>query len=79
MMEYQTMIKKLNAKMQLLEEKNAKLELEIQGRTAQVSTKKDTDVLSNEVKKLTKRIGTLEGTCKTEFKKVEQDRRSHKK
>ncbi|KAL7522713.1 hypothetical protein ACHAWX_007396 [Stephanocyclus meneghinianus] len=77
MMEYQAMIKKLNGRIQILEERNAQLELEIRGRTAHVSMKKDTDNLLNEVKKLTKRISALEGTCRTEFKKVEQDRKNN--
>eukprot|EP00804_Cyclotella_cryptica_P016888 CCRYP_001851-RD/>CCRYP_001851-RD protein AED:0.02 eAED:0.02 QI:3275/0.75/0.8/1/0.75/0.4/5/484/532 len=78
MMECQALIKKLNGRIQMLEERNAHLELEIRGRTAQVSMKKDTDNLLNEVKKLTKRISALEGTCRTEFKKVEQERK-HKR
>jgi hypothetical protein len=74
MMECQAMIQKLNSRIQVLEDKNAQLELELRGRAA--TSKKDSDNLSNEVKKLVKRIGTLEGTCRTEFKRVEQDRKN---
>ena len=79
MMEYQSMFKKLNARINLLEEKNARLERELHRKTAELSSKNEAHAISNEVKKLTKRLGTLEGTCRTEFKKVEQERRSHQK
>jgi hypothetical protein len=78
MMECQAMIKKLNGRIQVLEDKNAQLEMELRGRTAQVTTKKETDNIHNEVKKLTKRIGALEGTCRDEFRKVEQDRKNRR-
>jgi hypothetical protein len=74
LMECQAIIKKLNGKIQILEEKNAQLEMELRGRAT--SSKKEADNLSNEVKKLVKRIGTLEASCRTEFKKVEQDRKN---
>ena len=77
LMECQAMIKRLNGSIQLLEEKNAQLELELRGKTA--TSKKDADNLSSEVKKLVKRIGALEGICHTEFRKVEQDRKKMSK
>lgn len=77
MMECQATIKTLNSKVQVLEEKNAQLERELQGRSA--SSKKDADTLSNEVKKLNKKLGTLEGTCRAEFKKNELDRKNSRK
>ena len=77
MMEYQAIIKKLNGRIQILEAKNAQLELELRGQTS--SNKKDADNLSNEVKKLAKRLGALEVTCRNEFKKVDQERKNTKR
>ncbi|KAL7548036.1 hypothetical protein ACHAWF_011323 [Thalassiosira exigua] len=79
MMEYQTVIKDLNSRLCLLEEKNGQLESQLKRATAQLQSKNEAKAVSNDVKKLTKRIGTLESTCKTEFKKVEYDRRNHRK
>lgn len=79
MMEYQTVMKDMSARIHTLEEKNAQLERELQRTTVQLQSKNEAKAISNDVKKLTKRLGTLEGTCRTEFKKVEYDRRNHKK
>lgn len=79
MMEYQTMFKKMTARLNLLEEKNAQLERELRVKTAELSSKNEAKGMSNELKKLTKRLGILEGTCRTEFKKVDRDRKSHAK
>ena len=76
-MECQATIKTLNNKVQMLEEKNAQLERELHGTSA--SSKNEAANLSNEVKKLTKKLGTLEGTCRAEFKKIEQDRKNSRK
>ena len=79
MMEYQKLFKQFDTKINMLEEKNAKLERELARSTALLSTKNESNVISNDLKKVTKRLNTLESTCRTEFKKVEYDRRSHKK
>ena len=79
MMEYQTVMKDMSARIHTLEEKNAQLERELQRTTVQLQSKNVAKAIYNDVKKLTKRLGTLEGTCRTEFKKVEYDRRNHKK
>ena len=79
MVEYQNAMKDMNARIHTLEEKNALLERELQRSTIQLQSKNEAKAISNDVKKLTKRLGTLENTCRTEFKKVEYDRRSHKK
>ena len=79
MVEYQNAMKEMNARIHTLEEKNALLERELQRSTIQLQSKNEAKAISNDVKKLTKRLGTLENTCRTEFKKVEYDRRSHKK
>ena len=79
MMEYQHLFKQFDAKIKILEEKNAKLEQELTRTTALLSTKNESNVISSDVKKIAKRLNALESTCRTEFKKVEYDRRSHKK
>ncbi|KAL9180571.1 hypothetical protein ACHAXT_011024 [Thalassiosira profunda] len=79
MAEYQTVMKDLSAQVRLLEEKNRRLERRLQWSTTQLQSKDEAKVATNEMKRLTKRLATLEGTCKREFKKVEQDRRSHQK
>jgi len=79
MMEYQAMFKKMTAKIALLEEKNARLESELKTKVAGLSSKNEAHAVSNDLKKVTKRLNILEGTCRTEFKKVQQDRRNHVK
>ncbi len=79
MMEYQAMFKKMTAKISLLEEKNAQLERELRVKMAELSSKNEAHAISNDLKKVTKRLNMLEGTCRTEFKKVQQDRRGHVK
>mmetsp|Transcript_13185 Transcript_13185/g.26779 ORF Transcript_13185/g.26779 Transcript_13185/m.26779 type:complete len:80 (+) Transcript_13185:163-402(+) len=79
MMEYQAMFKKMTAKIALLEEKNARLESELKTKVAELSSKNEAHAVSNDLKKVTKRLNILEGTCRTEFKKVQQDRRNHVK
>lgn len=79
MMEYQDVMKDLNCRVRLLEEKNGQLERELKRTTAQLQSKNEAKAVANDVKKLTRRIGTLEGTFRTEFKKVENDRRNHQK
>lgn len=59
--------------------KECPVERELQRTTVQLQSENEAKAISNDVKKLTKRLGTLEGTCRTEFKKVEYDRRNHKK
>jgi len=72
MMEYQTLFKQYDSKIKILEEKNAKLERELARNTALLSTKNESNVISNDLKKVTKRLNALE-------KKVAHDRRSHTK
>jgi hypothetical protein len=72
MMEYQTLFKQFDSKIKILEEKNAKLERELARNTALLSTKNESNVISNDLKKVTKRLNALE-------KKVAHDRRSHTK
>ena len=80
MLEYQTVMKDMSYHIRLLEENNARLERELRAAAAvNVQCKHDVETVSNEMKKITKRLGALEGTCRAEFKKVEHDRRSHKK
>jgi len=79
MMEYQSFMKDMNDRIRLLEEKNGQLERELKRTTLQSQSKNEAKAISGDVKKLTKRIGTLESTCRTEFKKVEYDRRNHGK
>ncbi|KAL7465588.1 hypothetical protein ACHAXS_011588, partial [Conticribra weissflogii] len=79
MMEYQAMFKKMTAKISLLEEKNAQLERELRVKMAELSSKNEAHAISNDLKKVTKRLNILEGTCRTEFKRVQQDRRGHAK
>lgn len=79
MMEYQQLFKKFDTKIKMLEEKNSKLERELARNTALLSTKNESNAISNDLKKVTKRLNALESSCRTEFKKVEYDRRSHKK
>lgn len=74
MMEYQAVIKTMNTRLQQLEEKNGRLERELNRVTLQLQTKS-----ADDVKKMVKRIGTLESTCRTEFKKIEYDKRNKKK
>lgn len=79
MMEYQQLFKQFDTKIKMLEEKNSKLERELARTTALLSTKNESNAISNDLKKVTKRLNALESSCRTEFKKVEYDRRSHKK
>lgn len=79
MLEYQSVIKDMNARIRLLEDKNGQLDRELKRATAQLQSKNEAKAITNDVKKLTKRIGQLESTCRTEFKKAENDRRSHRK
>lgn len=77
MMECQSIIKQLNGRIQVLEEKNAQLERQLNGQTA--TARSNVSSLANDVKKVQKRLGTLETTCRNEFKKVEQDRKNSKR
>ena len=79
MQEYQSFFRQLDTKIKMLEEKNAKLEREVARSNALLATKTESNSISNDLKKVTKRLNALESTCKAEFKKVEYDRRSHKK
>ncbi len=79
MIEYQKLFKQFDTKIKMLEDKNAKLERELARTTALLTTKNESNVISNDLKKVTKRLHALESSCRTEFKKVEYDRRSHKK
>jgi len=79
MMEYQNVMKDMNTRIQRLEEKNALLESELKRMMVNSQSKNEAKAVSNDLKKLTKRMGMLESTCRTEFKKVEYDRRHHKK
>ena len=67
MKEYQVVFKEMNARMTQLEAKNNQLERELKRVMLQSQNRSEADV-----KKLLKRIGTLENTCRAEFKKVEQ-------
>ena len=77
MMEYQQLFKQFNSKINMLEEKNAKLERELARTNALLAANNES--LSNDLKKVTKRHNTLDSTCRSEFKKLENDRRSRKK
>ncbi len=80
MLEYQTVMKDMSYHIRLLEENNARLERDLRAAVASnAQGKHDVETVSNDVKKMTKRLGTLEGSCRTEFKKIEHDRRSHRK
>ncbi len=80
MLEYQTVMKDLSYHVRLLEEKNDRLERELRDAVAaNVKTTHAVETMSSDIKKITKRIGSLEGTCRVEFRKVEHDRRSHRK
>lgn len=80
MLEYQTVMKDMSYHIRLLEENNARLERELRAAVAvNAQCKHDVEAVSNDMKKITKRLGALEGTCRAEFKKVEHDRRSHRK
>lgn len=79
MMEYQQLFKQFDTKIKMLEEKNSKLERELARTTVLLSTKNECNAISNDLKKVTKRLNVLESSCRTEFKKAEQDRRSKKK
>lgn len=77
MMEYQSVIRDMNTRVRLLEEKNAQLERELKRVTLQTQSKDDAKTVSNDLKKLTKRMGTLEGKCRTEFKKADSERKKN--
>jgi len=79
MMEYESVIKDMCTRIRQLEEKNARLERELKDTTASLQSKEHAKSLSVELNKLAKRLGTLEGTCQSEFKKLQHDRRSHVK
>lgn len=79
MMEYQNVMKGMNARILALEEKNGQLERQLTLTAGQLQSKNDAKTVSNGMKKLTKRVGALESKCQTEFKKVEKDRRNQKK
>ena len=79
MMEYQNLFKQFDKKIKMLEDKNNKLERELARTNALLSTKNESNAISNDLKKVTKRLNALESSCRNEFKKVEYDRRSHKK
>ena len=79
MTEYQTVMKDQSNRIRMLEEKNDQLERELKRKTVQLQSKNEAKAVANDVKKLSKRLASLEGTCKTQFKKVESDRRNHKK
>jgi hypothetical protein len=74
MMDYQSVIKTMNTRLNQLEEKNAHLERELRRVTLQLQNKS-----AGDVKKLTTIIGTLESKCRTEFKKIEYDERNKQK
>mmetsp|Transcript_23611 Transcript_23611/g.50971 ORF Transcript_23611/g.50971 Transcript_23611/m.50971 type:complete len:580 (-) Transcript_23611:40-1779(-) len=76
MMEYQNVMKDMNARLKSLEEKNVVLESELKRAKVQLQSKSEAKTVANNVKKLTKRIGTLETTCRKEFKLVEHDRKN---
>merc|ERR1712129_355460 len=76
MMEYQSMIKDMSTRIRLLEEKNEQLDRELKRTVVQLQSKSEAKVISASVKKLTKRLGTLESACSTEFKKAEYERRN---
>ena len=73
------MFKDFNARIRQLEENNARLERELNRATSQLQSKTDARVVSNDVKKLTKRLGALESSCRVEFKQAEKDRRNQRK
>ena len=79
MMEYESVMKDMISRIRLLEEKNDRLERELGGVAASMQSKEHAKSLSNDVNKLTKRLGALEGTCQTEFKKIQNDRRNQRK
>jgi len=79
MMEYESVMKDMNSRIRLLEEKNDRLERELRGVAASVQSKENAKRLSNDVNKLAKRLGALEGTCQSEFKKIQNDRRNRQK
>lgn len=79
MMEYQSMIKEMSTRIRLLEEKNEQLDRELKRTVVQLQSKSEAKVISGNVKKLTKRLGTLESACSTEFKKMEYERRNQRK
>ena len=74
MMEYQSVMKDMNARISQLEEKNGQLERELARATLQLQNKS-----ADDVKMLSKRIGKLESTCHTQFKKIEYDKKKNQK
>lgn len=75
MMEYQSVMKDMNARIRALEERNGRLERELQEATSQLQSKNDAKATLNNVKKLTKRLATMEAMCRKEFRKTEEDRK----
>jgi hypothetical protein len=79
MIEYESVMKDMSSRIRLLEEKNDRLERELRGAVASMQSKEHAKSLSNDVNKLAKRLGALEGTCQSEFKKIQNDRRNQRK
>lgn len=75
MMEYQQLFRRMDGRIKELEERNAMLENVLRETAAKLQSKDDAKSAAGDVKKLDKRIGALETKCKTEFRKIENERR----
>ena len=72
MVEYQTVFKDMNARIACLEDKNARLERKLENAMSQLQSKNEAKDALNDVRKLTRRLAALEGSCKAEFKRTHQ-------
>lgn len=90
MMEYQDVFRKMNARIGQLEKENAHLKQEVKGigstlewsKKKHASTDRDMKSVSNKVGGLSKKLGSHESHCKSEFKQVKKllvEPRSHVK
>ena len=75
MMEYQQLFRRMDGRIKELEERNAMLENVLRETAGKLQSKDDAKSAAGDVKKLIKRIGALETKCKTEFRKIENERR----
>ncbi len=72
-------MKEMISYIQLLEEKNDRQERELRVFAVSMQSKEHAKSLSNDVSKLTKRLGALEGTCQSELKNIQNDRQNQRK
>jgi hypothetical protein len=77
MMEYESVMKDMRSRIRLMEENNAQLARELKEATASYQSKENATSFAIDVNKLAKRLGALERKCESEFKQVQDDRRSH--